>query len=380
MKTVKYVGFYTEDKNGYARNGSIAATNKMNYICDVINVLGYKVEIICPSWFTSDDRNYSKQYKVYINALTTIVFAPSFRASTKLTRYIRTIVSKVWLFLYLVKHTHTEEEIIVYHSLALIIPILAAKKIKKLHLILETNEVYCDVMKFPNYIRMLEEKLIRAADKYIFSTELLNKKFNVDNKPFVINYGTYKIQKDRAQKFVDGKIHLVYAGIIDNQKGGATAAVGAAEYLNNKYHIHIIGFGNEECLERLQFLISEVSRKTDCVITYDGFIKGEDYINFLQKCDIGLSTQKPFGTFNETSFPSKILSYLSNGLRVVSIRLNTIEQSSISDLIYFYDQNLPKEIANTIQKVDLSEFYDSRERIKIMHRLFAEEIKRLICS
>ena len=38
----------------------------------------------------------------------------------------------------------------------------------------------------------------------------------------------------------------VYAGTYDPRKGGVLAAVAAGQYLDDKYHIHIIGFGDEQ--------------------------------------------------------------------------------------------------------------------------------------
>ena len=101
-------------------------------------------------------------------------------------------------------------------------------------------------------------------------------------------------------------------------------------------------------------------------------------ISFLQKCDIGLSLQNPEASFNMTSFPSKILSYLSNGLRVVSIRIPAIEQSSVGDLLYFYDIQTPEAIANRIKSIEMNCPYDSRKRIKSLREQLKVDLERLV--
>lgn len=378
LQVVKYIGFYIYDIENITRNGSIAASNKMDYIANAINELGYRVEIISPSWFTDKSRLYSKSYKFDLTKNKSVVFAPSFIANNKLTRYLRTLLSKLWLLKYIVLNAKKDEDLIVYHSLALISIIRIAKRIKKFNLILETNEIYSDVIKYPQYIVKNEYKIFKEADKFIFSTELLNKKLNTYNKPYAINHGTYFVEKDRGIKSDDSKIHVVYAGIIDDQKGGATAAAAAALYLDNKYHVHIIGFGNDKNICKLKVLINDILKKTDCTISYDGLLKGEDYIKFLQKCHIGLSTQTPIASYNETSFPSKVLSYLANGLRVVSIRIKAIEQSKVGEIIYFYDHDSPEEVANAIKEIDIFEFYNSKEKIAEMHTFFVGDLKNLI--
>ena len=377
MKTIKYIGFYPKDRDNFIRSGSIAASNKMDYITGAINSLGYKVKIISPSWFHDNFRNYSKQYTVNDHELKAITFAPSFRANNRMTRRIRALYSQIWLFTYLFFNTKKDENILVYHSLLLIKPVLFAKKLRKFNLILECNEIYSDVKEYSNRIRKMEYRIFELAEKFIFSTELLNHKLNKQFKPFVINYGTYKVENERNQKFDDGRIHAVYAGIIDDEKG-AKIAVETSMYLNARYHIHIIGFGSEADLEKMRNLINNITRVTECTITYDGLITGEEYVNFMQKCDIGLSTQTPDASFNDTSFPSKVLSYLSNGLRVVSIRINAIEKSKVSGLLYFYDTNSPMEIADTIKKIDLQSEYNSRTFISNLNDFFINDIGELI--
>ncbi len=379
MKSIKYIGFYIKDINNFVRVGSIAATNKMDYISCAINAAGYEVNIVSPAWFSDDKRGYSKQYTIRESESKTITFAPSFSAASRLMRGIRVIYTYIWLFFYLLRNTKRNEDVFVYHSLFLIRPVLWAKAIIKFNLILEANEIYCDVMQYSKRINKLEYKMFLSADKYIFSTELLAEKLNKRNQPYAINYGTYLVEKNKKCKFNDGKIHIVYAGIIDNHKGGGAAAVAAAMYLDNNYHIHIIGFGNERNKKILLDMIEKTSKMTECKVTYDGLLKGEEYIRFLQKCEIGLSTQSPDAAYNETSFPSKVLSYLANGLRVVSIRIKAIEQSEIGNMMYFYDNDTPKDIAAAIKNINFTIEYDSRKKIQELNSNFVIRISKLIC-
>ena len=160
----------------------------------------------------------------------------------------------------------------------------------------------------------------------------------------------------------------------DPRKGGAVAAVDAAEFLDENYHIHVIGFGSDIEIKYLKEEIVRVSNKTKCVVSYDGLKHGDEYIRFIQSCDIGLSTQNPDAAFNATSFPSKILSYLSNGLRVVSIRIPAIEGSDVGDKLFYYDEQTPKQIADAILSVDMAQAYDSRSDIVDLSNKFQNEL------
>ena len=120
--------------------------------------------------------------------------------------------------------------------------------------------------------------------------------------------------------------------------------------------------------------ILEIDEKSKAHVIYDGLLSGEEYIRFIQSCDIGLSTQNPDAAFNATSFPSKILSYLSNGLRVVSIRIPAIEGSDVGDKLFYYDEQTPKQIADAILSVDMAQAYDSRSDIVDLSNKFQNEL------
>ena len=125
-------------------------------------------------------------------------------------------------------------------------------------------------------------------------------------------------------------------------------------------------------------VIEENSFEEHAKVTYEGLLTGEEYIEFLQACDIGLSTQNPDAQFNNTSFPSKILSYMANGLRVVSIRIPAIEQSAVGDLVAYYDYQSAEEIAKAICKVNIDEKYDSRTRIRNLNEVFKNELREML--
>ncbi|CEN76501.1 Uncharacterised protein [[Clostridium] sordellii] len=368
-KQVKYVGFYDLVDSKHQRSAYLSAINKMNYIAETIVATGKKVEIVSPAWFIDKSAPITMKKNVNISEDIQLILAPSFPTRNRVTGKFKYYFSQFWMFLWLINNIQKNEEIIAYHSLALITPLYWAKKIKRFNLIYEVEEIYTDVINYGKLKRKYEFKMFNCADKYIFPTKLLNEKINKEDKPYTIIHGTYKVEKNRDCKFNDDRIHIVYAGTFDPIKGGAISTANSAEYLGENYHIHIIGFGTDEQIKNLKDKISQISKKTKCRLTYDGIYSGEEYIKFLQKCDIGLSTQNPDGEYNDTSFPSKVLSYMVNGLRVVSTKIKVLKESKINDLIYYYEGNTPKAIANAIKNID---FYDGYNSIKTIERLNSE--------
>ncbi len=374
-KKIRYIMHYdADDKEG--RYVALAAKNKADYIMDTLVDLGYTVEIISASV-----RSENKNFRGGRTSLAENKMLTKLPALKRKKNIFRKIFMRLWdtgaLFFYLLFQVKRHEEVIVYHSLGLLHSVGWAKKIKGFKLVLEVEEIYNDVIMKSERARRKELRFISLADKYIFPTELLNSMCNTENKPYTIIHGTYKNEAERGENCNDGKIHVVYAGTFDPRKG-VFAAVAAAEYLPESYHVHVIGFGNAKETENIKKTVYKTNERAKATITYDGRLTGEGYVRFLQKCQIGLSTQNPDADFNATSFPSKILSYMANGLRVVSVRIPAIESSAIGKDMYYYEEQSPKEIAKAVLAIDLKDGYDSRKKISSLHKRFIQELSKLI--
>lgn len=270
----------------------------------------------------------------------------------------------------------SKEQIIVYHSLGYDSTFLKLRKLKSIRIIGDIEEIYQDVCEQPANRCRNEYKFIDICEKYIFPTHLLDQKVNKLHKPSIVIHGVYAPESIIEKKFSDDKIHVVYGGTLDPNKGGAAAAAAAAEFLPSNYHVHICGFGNPS---QIKSIIENVTLRSKATVTFEGELKGDDYKRFIQKCHIGLSTQDPNAAFNSTSFPSKILVYLANGLKVVSIRIPAIEQSSVADSLIFYDIQTPKKIAEAIVRANQEKII-GKGILDGLDTKFSEELNKLIES
>lgn len=342
-----YLGYYdTQENISENRSYVLAASNKMDYIAKSLVNIGESVNIIS----ASETRNYGKLYhgrKQKISENITLKLLPSMLSSFRPLRLMLRILFKVQLLLYLLFTIRRNETIIVYHSLEYMNIVRLIKRLKNVVLILEVEEIYGDVSANKR-IKAKELSLFRLADSFIFATEKLNHIANPTNKPNVTIYGVYDTAPTKNVNKDDGKVHVVYAGTFDPRKGGAATSIDVAKVLDGSFHIHILGFGNKKEVEAVKNQIAETVKVTEATITYDGLLKGDDYINFIQSCNIGLSTQNPNAKFNNTSFPSKILSYLSNGLKVVTIKIPVVSESALSSELFFYTEATPIAVAQAI--------------------------------
>lgn len=380
MEKVYYIGHYSDLNGIQDRKAAPAADTKMEYIIESMRRNGYDVEVVSFCEENSRDR-ILKKYDEY-DILIKDCRVHFFKTYTSKYRIIR-VIGRWFTWLsqkkYIQKNCIDKEcKIIIYHSLRLL-KLLKFLNKKDKNYILEMEEIYADVIN-NNKIKPVEIKLARMASGYIFPTNLLDKEINTEKKPSVVIYGTYKVEKVINKKIFNEKekrIHCVYAGTFDPRKGGCAAAAAAA-YLPSNYHIHILGFGSNKEVEKIKKIIKETGEKSKAKVTYDGLLQGEEYINFIQNCQIGLSTQDPGAQFNATSFPSKILSYMSNGLRVVSIKIQAIEKSDIGEYIYYYDEQTPQNIAKAIKNVNFDDNYDSRTLIAKLDEKFLKDIRIIL--
>lgn len=361
---MKFIGFYDIPTRKNFQGGSLAAFNKINYIIHTMSSLKLHFDMISVNWRARGARflKYNKGENLSVTEQKNCKLMSNFESSNKIIHRLGAYYSLCLLTVYLLCHCSKGEVIIVYHSPWLYLPLKIVKKIKRIKLILEVEEIYADVGKLPIPLEAWEMKLIALADKYIISSKGLSKK--IKNNEYVLCSGIYSCIEREKKGFSDNKIHLVYAGIVDKVKKGAFNAVEASLYLPANYVIHILGSGSD--LEELRKMIVQYSKQSECMCIYEGVLTGEDFLSFCYNCDIGLSTQNISGDFVETSFPSKILTYLSCGLTVVSSKLQAIEDLNLEEIIYTYSTDNPKDIASTILKINSVEkeiIWKSMERL-----------------
>lgn len=376
MKKIFYLGYYdTPENKNENRNMVLSATNKMTYIVSAMESAGYSVNVVSASQTCNKQKYDGKVVDLCKNSK--LVLFKTLPWGNKIRRVFSVLYSKYQLIKYILKNVGKDDTLVVYHSIAYADIVRFLKKIIKFKLVLEVEEIYSDVSHSKRDSNA-EFKIFECADAYIFSTGLLDEKVNKKNKPYSVIYGTYQVENDYNCKFNDDRIHVVYAGTFDPRKGGAQASLSAVPYLNEKYHMHILGFGSADDTKNVTDEIERLSKKCKCKVTYDGLLSGEEYIKFIQSCHIGMSTQNPDGGYNDTSFPSKILSYMANGLYVVSVKIPVVEKSAIGTLMHFYNKNNGKMIADVISDIKIDSHYNSRKVIKDLDEKFVKDLMRLL--
>lgn len=272
-----------------------------------------------------------------------------------------------------------EDTVVAYHSLLTAEILLRAKAARGFRLVMELEELYQNAVPCTPRERAAENSITQAADGYLLAARSLTKKIPA-GRPFAVINGNYALPErgEPAAPASDGRIHCLYAGTFEPAKQGAQRAVEAAEFLPENYCVHICGFGTPEQMENIQQKIAQVQSRTRCEIRYEGLLTGTPYEEMLARCQIGLDTLAVDGRFVETSFPSKILVYLSHGLHVVSGGIPPVRESEVSDLLTYYQSQTPQAVAVAIQQVERDRTADPRLRLQALDEKAGREIRQLM--
>ena len=357
------------------RNVTPSAITKGKYVASALASCSSEVEIVSLAYPTKDSQD-EVYYQVSEN-----VICHLFKGKYSNNRIIRYLNHKLYdkkIRKYLKQNVKKDDIIVVYHSLANMKLVKYIKKNITDKIVYEVEEIYGDVIN-DEKAKIKELKTFKNASSYIFSNDYLNSIINTKQLPYVTCYGTYEIPTLYKEAFNDNLIHCLYAGTLDCQKQGAAIAINTARYLPNNYIIHILGFGTSQDLSYTKNLIDEINKQHGVTkVIYEGVKLNEEYLKFIQKCQIGLSTQNMDASFNDTSFPSKILSYMSNGLEVVSANIGVVKNSKIGQYIHFYEVQDEKEIANVILNINLNAKSNNVDVVKELDKEFKEDLKAML--
>lgn len=375
MRKIYYIAYFSNNENGRKRDAVPAADLQVSYLSQVFSEIGYDLEIVSPNISNSGKSLFhiQKGFVKQIGERTSVRYFDCIESNSKIIRYIarRLVLFRALKYLRTIK----DGIIVIYHS-RIFYPLYHLLKRINRNYILELEEIYSDVIG-DDKKRKKEISEVSMAAAYILPSIPLAEEIT-QGKKYVLYHGSCRNEKQIGKGFQDGRIHVVYAGTFDPRVIGKLSLIQAAEYLDERYHVHVIGFGrNQADVDRIIEEVDKMQGKP-CKVTYDGLLSGEEYISFLQSCDIGMFSHDPKGKDINSSFPSKIMSYLSNGLHVIATRADSIERSEVGEIVSFCETNEPKDIADAIRSIDLSEPYNSRQKLKEIESRLKINLEQLL--
>lgn len=364
---VYYAVYYSTKDSGRVKN--YAGEDKVDYICKAINDVGEKVLLLSNAKTT--EKRFAKRERLNLYQNTDLLYFASLPRRGIVLHAIDVLWGYIQLFLYVLFKVKQTDTIIVYHSLGYRGLWGILRKIKKFNYILEVEELFQTFEASNSSYKKHERKVFKYPDAFLFSNALLAEDINTANKPYAIINGIYK--GSNVQKRSDGfKVRVIYAGSLEKQKG-VDYIIPVASHLPDQYEIRIIGFGSNNDIDRIKNLIKMAKGN----VSYDGVFKGEEYTRYLQSCDIGLCIQDENDKFNKFEYPSKIFSYLTNGLQVVANELIQLKNSDVFPYLHIASSKEPKDIAEAILKCERN-CISANEILCKLDEHFKEQLKMLL--
>ena len=349
---VHYIGWYIDPQEDAVYTGNVPGKLKMRYVAKRVFESGKDLVI-----FSLVDKKSTFFYgknKTKTQFGADLIYSGGFASRNKIARVFNGILKKLQFINYVLFNVKKSDTIIMYHSVEYTRILAIIKKFLSKKVVIEVEEIYgYSAVKDKPWVDK-EIESIKKMDSFIVVNEGIPNRIDAQNRKYVVSYGVCDLPERKVEQFEDGKIHVVYAGTIETRKLGAMTAVEAAQYLPDNYITHIIGFGTEENIEKLNNRIIEINEKSGSLkVQYDGYFTGDKLDDFLFKCHIGLSSNVMRPNFANNSFPSKVITYMCHDLAVVLGYAEAFYDVPISKCWSFYMEHDPQQIAKAIQNVKM---------------------------
>lgn len=386
MRKINYISFYLNQDEIEGRKLEVAAQSKISYIVESIKKAGFEVVVVSTA-FTKEGLSFSPQKEVKVDSQESHVYLAAMSSKNIVLRKIRKSFMQLQLFLYLLKSVGKNDIVLAYHSLPYIPVIKLFKKLRKNKFVLEFNDLYA--LHFANIkkvskIKNTECSFFNLADGFLFASPYMRELVD-ESKPAVISYGSYRIVTTARQED-DGKIHVIYSGVIENLRKAAKLVVNGAVFLPKDYVIHIAGYGTEENIKEFISLCNEINNMRGYnTILYHGLLLGKEFEKLLDNCRIALNChvyENEDLWKSKFSFPSKIPLNMGYDLYLVSHDMQIITDSPFAEFTTFFSEFSPKAVADaimacTLKIKNLNTDRTPKDLIKELDEAFVKDIKSL---
>lgn len=384
MEKIYYIGNFTARHNPNAYTEIPSTNQKMEYIINSLKELGYYVEVLS----LGESKKFNTLKKIIIDRYENNIFLGTFpRSKSILMKSLARAYLLVQIFFYLLFNTNKYSKVIFYYSPAYLPVIKLCKYIKNFNLILEIEEIYSSVYKLPSNKIHVEIKSLKFADSYIVVNDKLKSIYN--NKPSIICYGAYKNVNTKNSERIEVKYkknitltNIVYAGLISEAQPDIFLALDVIEILDSNFRLKIVGYGDHEAINKMKDRIRQINEKKGYAqAIYDGILKGDEFLNYLSKCDIGLNPRTLIDESAAYSFPSKLMTYLTCDLKIVSTPVEAIINSSLGDFINFAENYNAKSLAEQIinsRAALVNSNSNNSNNINILNNKFLNELSGIL--
>jgi glycosyltransferase involved in cell wall biosynthesis len=143
-----------------------------------------------------------------------------------------------------------------------------------------------------------------------------------------------------------GPVRFLYSGSLDKARGIDLLLEALEQLPEEGWRLDITGLGPMNGVVEQTVLRPRWAGK----VLFHHSVPTEEYNQLLADCDIGLNCQRALDPISSVTFPSKIFTYLSAGLVVISSLASDVEQICGNACRYFRHET-PQALAATMKEV-----------------------------
>lgn len=365
MRKVHYICWYITPKDWGPYKGAVAGIMKARYIADQIQKAGCDLHVLSLS--EKQDKGIYRGYDTEYEGKH-IHYMGGGNMTGRITGRLNDIIKHLTFILYVLFKTSKKDLIVLYHSYYY--TKLLAKMLRIIHreVVLEVEEIYG--YNALGDMPWVDDEIaqIKKFKKFTCVNDGIPQMLGLKQEDYVVAYGNAEFTKRTVDRFNDGKIHVVYSGVIELKKLGAPTAIEVARLLPSNYVLHVTGYARKkEYEDSLEKRIGEINGELgEERIRYEGFLSEEDLDKLLFRCHIGLSPNVLRPNFANSTFPSKLVNYMCHDLALV-VSYATAYDFPISEGWVFYHEQTPERIAKAVMKANVKPIGYYRPRLKKMN-------------
>jgi glycosyltransferase involved in cell wall biosynthesis len=165
------------------------------------------------------------------------------------------------------------------------------------------------------------------------------------------------VPTDRPVAYNHSNVRFLYSGTLDRARG-VDLLMEALEYLpDGGWHLDICGRGplEEEVTRRIE------DERLAGKVRFHQALDPDDYRRLLRSCHVGLNCQRAGDPISSVTFPSKVFTYLSAGLVVLSSRASSVEEVC-GDACVYYGTETAEALAVELRRV-IEKFSEIRNQV-----------------
>ena len=214
---------------------------------------------------------------------------------------------------------------------------------------------------------------MKRVDKYVLYSKHMANFLKLKEGSFMVMEGSFdsSLLVDADKKSDDGKISVMYSGVLD-LRYGIKELLDAMNLLGDNYELWLTGNGNAVPL-------IEEKAKIDARIKYFGYFPSrEELLKKQREATMLISTRDPSEPASRYCFPSKIFEYMISGNPVLSTVIEGIPDEYFDYLIPLLDIT-PNTLSEKIKQVAEMDKED-RESLGNKSRSFILENKNNVAQ